>query len=136
MKLFALALVLAAPAFAADPPKGGESASGVKVVVPVSKAKFVEGFKAGLPDVFCAEKTFFRKCFETTQDDCKKLTATALAACLVEIEKEIPAQITKQAEGQLWGDKLGSCAGEKLEGELAKGKASASAECKDPNRWK
>lgn len=132
MTLLFLAL-FASSALANDPPAGKPAS--VPIVVPVSKVKFIEGFKAGLPDIFCADKTYFRKCFDTAQEPCKKATSTALAACITEMEKEIPVQITQQAEGQLWGDKLGSCAGTRVEAELPKLK-NVPAECKDPNRWK
>jgi hypothetical protein len=123
LALFSPSLALAAEAPAAAAP------------VTIAKAKFVEGFKAGFPDVICAEKAYFRKCFEVTQDACKKAASAALATCLTEIEKDIPAQLKQPADGQNWGEKLGTCTGSRYEAEQPKAKA-ASPDCSDPNKWK
>lgn len=142
MKLFAVLLVigasgLAAPAFAlaSNEAPAAAPAKPTKLSLPAAKDKVLERIKDGLPDVFCSEKAYFRKCFDTTAEACRKATTTAISACITELDKEIPAQIATGKEGQTLGDKLGSCTGARVEAALPKSKA-ASADCNDPNRWK
>ncbi len=108
------------------------SASAADVVI--TKAKFVEEFKAGLPAALCGEKTFFRVCFDTTEDACKKAIAAAGATCMAELEKEIPEKLHQPADGQAAGKKIGSCAGKKYATDLDQKKKN-SPECNDPAKW-
>lgn len=120
MLLSFLTLLLSHSAFSAD------------IVVP--KAKFTEEFKAALPANFCADKAFFRKCFTVTPEVCKSTVTTAVTACIVSLDKELPLQFHQPADGKKWGEVLGGCAGEKFEVELQKSKVE-SADCKDPTKW-
>ncbi len=100
----------------------------------IPKKLFLDEFKKGIPNSFCASGTYFRKCFELTEENCKAAVTAAATACIVASETEIPAQLQQPADGQAWGKKIGSCVGGKFETDLAKSKLTA-ADCKDPTKW-
>ena len=101
----------------------------------IAKAPFLEGMKAGLPDVFCAEKTYFRKCFPVSKDDCAKQMKAAADECLASVGKDVPAQLHQPADGQAWGEKIGSCVGTKFESANQASKVK-SPDCEDSTKWK
>jgi len=119
-------LVLIAALFAS-------SASAADIVL--TKSQFIEGFKKSLPDSFCADKSYFRQCFEITKEKCAKAVTEASTACIAPLETGIPEKLTKPTEGQAWGEKFGSCVGEKFEAEQPK-KKTAPADCNDLAKWK
>ncbi|HEY8280486.1 MAG TPA: hypothetical protein VIH99_12730 [Bdellovibrionota bacterium] len=100
----------------------------------VAKAKFVDEFKKKLPVSFCDEKTYFRQCYSSAADSCKTASALATMECTAAVEKEIPAQLQQPADGQTWGKKIGTCAGEKVALAMAK-EAKGTADCKDLAKW-
>jgi hypothetical protein len=91
--------------------------------------------KTALPNAFCAERQYFRKCFKISEDICIKEALRATKVCLASMEDELPAQIHQPADGQKWGGKLGKCAGTAFETSLINNKVN-SADCKDPSKWK
>lgn len=123
MKFLIAALLLSSPSFAAE------------TTIMVTKTKFLEAFKAGLPASFCGEKAYFRKCFQGTEESCKKAATAALSTCITDLDKEMPEKFKQPADGQSWGEKLGNCAGGRFEAEQTKGKL-ATADCKDASKWK
>jgi hypothetical protein len=103
--------------------------------VSVAKKKFVDELRSGLPKTFCAEKSYFRQCFEGSEDKCLKTATAATTSCLSELEKDIPAILQQPSEGGTWGERLGTCAGQKFETDVAKSKKS-NPDCNDPAKWK
>jgi hypothetical protein len=99
------------------------------------KAQFLDGMKAGLPDTFCADKTYFRKCFTGTKEDCVKEIGVASGPCLEKFSAQMPAEFHQPADGQTWGQKVGECVGTKYETDLT-AKLISNADCKDPAKWK
>jgi hypothetical protein len=116
------ALLVTTSSFAAESPK-------------ITKEKFGTDYKAKMAELFCGEKAYFRQCFTSAADICKKNAITAAEGCLKEMDKTLPTHITNQEEGKTWGVKLGTCAGEKFELALLKEKKD-TADCKDPAKWK
>ena len=117
-----LAVLISTSTLAAEGPK-------------ITREKFGADYKAKMAELFCGEKTYFRQCFSSAADVCKKNAITAAESCLKEMDKTLPAHITNQEEGKTWGAKLGTCAGEKFETALLKEKKD-TADCKDPAKWK
>jgi hypothetical protein len=111
------------------------SGAAVAADLTIPKSQFVEEFKKKLPDVFCAEKTYFRKCFETNTEKCAKAVTIAANGCFATMEAQLPAQFKQPADGQAWGEKIGNCVGAKIETDSAKSK-KLSEDCKDPSKWK
>jgi len=103
--------------------------------VNVGKAQYLEILKKKLPESFCSEKTYFRKCYEVTLEKCNKLVAEAAIGCIAKLEPGMPARFTQLAEGKSWGEKIGSCVGGKFETESVKEKKDLP-DCKDPAKWK
>lgn len=101
----------------------------------LSKARFLDGMKAGMPASFCADKTYFRECFSISKDDCTKAVTAAVSACADKLQGEVPAQLHQPADGQKWGEKLGNCAGVKFEEEKSTLKLK-KPECSDETKWK
>jgi hypothetical protein len=101
----------------------------------VTKTKFIEEFVSGLPTSFCESSTYFRKCFQLEEKDCKKKSALYVKSCVTEMEKELPTSFAAVADGKKWGEKLGECAGTKFEMEQKEKKIS-SQDCSDPKKWK
>ncbi len=110
------------------------SHSGLAAPVSVPKAKFTEEFRTKLPAIFCAEKSYFRKCFTVTPELCKSTTTKAPETCLAKMDKELPSSLQQSTEVKNWGEKLGSCAGEKFETDL-EGSQLGTEECKDLSKW-
>jgi len=100
----------------------------------ITKTQFVDGVKATFPGSFCADQTWFRKCFSTAKDDCAKTMKTATSGCLEKMQAEMPQSFRQPADGQSWGEKLGGCIGDKFEEDLAKSKVK-STECEDISKW-
>jgi hypothetical protein len=121
MKFVLLSLLLLPAARAAD--------------VPVPKAEFKKEFASRLAEKFCEEKRYFRVCFNAKAEDCKKNVGTAVAACLAEMDAQLPETFHQPADGQKWGEKLGNCAGGKYEADQAKNIVN-SADCKNLEKWK
>jgi hypothetical protein len=113
-----------------------EAAMAADVLVP--KAKFLEKFQAGAPASFCAEKGYFRKCFGFTDEACRKAVSAAVESCAKSVAAELPAQFRQPADGQKWGEKIGSCAGTKIETDAAKSKREGpdTPDCGDASKWK
>lgn len=99
----------------------------------ISKAQFVEGIKAGLTEELCLDKSYFRKCFTLTKEDCLKEAKGDVDSCVSATESTMPAQFKQPADGQTWGEKIGKCAGAKFEINWTKKKAS-TPECS--KEWK
>ncbi len=102
--------------------------------VVISKAKFMEAMKSGLPGKFCEDKTYFRTCFPLSKDDCAKEAAKAVSACADKMQSDIPDKLHQPVDGQKWGQQLGTCAGTAFEQDEAAVKAK-SADCADQTKW-
>jgi hypothetical protein len=99
----------------------------------ISKAEFVQGIRNALPARFCLDKSYFRTCFPLSAEACLASAKTAVNACSTSLEAGLPAQLHQPADGQTWGQKIGSCAGAKFEAEHEKAKLGLP-ECSKP--WK
>lgn len=121
MRLFLLSILICSSASANE--------------VNMGKAQFLEEFKKKLPETFCGEKTYFRKCYDTTLEKCTKLVSEAAKGCVTTLEPGMPPKLTQLAEGKTWGEKIGSCVGNKFETDSVKEKKDLP-DCKDPAKWK
>lgn len=101
----------------------------------VSKEQFVEAMKTALPNAFCAEHQYFRKCFKVSEDDCIKEAMRATKTCLISMNEDLPPKLKQPDDGRKWGAKVGTCAGTGYETSLIKKKVD-SADCKDTSKWK
>ncbi|MBY0315970.1 MAG: hypothetical protein K2Q26_10645 [Bdellovibrionales bacterium] len=100
----------------------------------VEKGKFLEHMKSGLPNMLCAEESYFRKCFDISKRDCEKQAQKETKTCLNKLEKEIPKVINQPDEGSRWGASLGSCTGLALE-KVFKNQRKNTPTCNDPSKW-
>jgi hypothetical protein len=98
----------------------------------ISKSTWLEAMKTVLPNAFCAESEYFRKCFKVTQDQCIQEAVRATKTCITALSDDVPAELHQPDEGTAWGKKLGLCAGQGYETSLIKSKLESS-ECKDPS---
>lgn len=103
--------------------------------VVLSKSQFIDYMKTALPNAFCAEKQYFRKCFKVTEDVCLSEAMRATKVCILSMEGEMPEKFHQPKDGADWGTKMGTCAGTNYEVSLTKSKID-SADCKDPSKWK
>ena len=71
----------------------------------VAKSQFTETMKISIPNAFCAEKQYFRKCFKTSEDECIKEAVRAIKVCLASMEDEIPQKLHEPEDGKKWGQK-------------------------------
>lgn len=103
----------------------------------LSKKEFFEEMKKKIPEEFCLEHRYFRKCFSITEENCKKIVVVSSKECLSLLEKELP-QTLKIDEGVKWGAKIGECVGGKYETSQLKSKIEVklAPDCKDPSKWK
>jgi hypothetical protein len=101
----------------------------------VDKFAWLEAMKTRLPNAFCGESQYFRKCFNVTEDQCIEVSLRATAICMQSIADQMPAELHQPVDGTNWGSKLGKCAGEGYEASLAKSKID-SADCKDMSHWR
>jgi hypothetical protein len=101
----------------------------------ITKAQFTEHMKTALPNVFCAENQYFRKCFKVSEDECIKEAVRATKVCIASMESDMPAKLQQPKDGESWGTKLGTCAGSNYEVSLNKKKID-SKDCNDPEKWK
>ncbi len=102
--------------------------------------RWVEIMTEELPKAFCAEKMYFRQCFQISENDCKLQTKQSFEKCLIPLRadlfKNFGAKGTKDlpTEGSYWGGKLGECAGIDYEKSLIS-KRINSAKCNDAKNW-
>lgn len=103
------------------------------VIIP--KSQFVESMKTALPNAFCSEKMYFRKCFKISEDVCLSEAIRATKVCVMSMNSDMPEKFHQPVDGTTWGSKVGECAGKNFEISLIKSKVD-SADCKDIAKWK
>jgi hypothetical protein len=59
----------------------------------ISREQFVETMKTAIPNAFCSEKQYFRKCFKITEDECIKEAMRATKVCLISLKEEMPEKL-------------------------------------------
>lgn len=105
--------------------------------VVVTRSQFIEAMRTSLPNAFCREDQYFRKCFNVTEDDCIREGLRATKTCLLSMESQIPQKLKQPEDGRTWGEKIGQCAGTAYESSLgADKKKLETKDCKDPSKWK
>ena len=100
----------------------------------VPKAAWIDSMKTGLPVLFCKDGSYFRSCFQVSQEECESTASSATRVCLSKFEGSIPLQLHQPADGSSWGQKVGECAGNAFETTRADQKTN-SAKCNDPSAW-
>jgi hypothetical protein len=103
--------------------------------VVITKAQFLDAMKTGLANAFCADKTYFRKCFNVSEDECIKEALRSTKVCAASLESQIPEKLHQPDDGRKWGAEIGKCTGRTYELGLVK-KKSGAADCKDAAKWK
>ena len=91
--------------------------------------------EAALPTYQCQNQTYFRQCFNITQEKCEDVMASATRTCLSKFEESIPATLVQPKDGTFWGSKVGACAGTAYDATL-KEEHTNTARCKNPNLWR
>jgi hypothetical protein len=126
MKTFSLALILVISSV---------SLHAKEKEVIIDKKLFVDSMKTALPNAFCNEAQYFRKCYNITEDECIKEAMRATKVCLISMEGKMPAKFRQPKDGSEWGSKIGACSGTNYETSLRSKKIS-SKECNDPAKWR
>lgn len=100
------------------------------------KEQFQKQFETVLPESFCKEDEFYRKCFQVDKATCEKQMTGATKTCFKKMDQKIPSQLIQPQQGAEWGQKIGSCAATEYETSLKKAKRfTATTVCKDPKKW-
>lgn len=97
------------------------------------KSQWFGQMEKALPNNFCAQQQYFRQCFEVDAKTCKSTLASATRECIGQIESDVPDELDGQSR-QKWGERLGQCAGQTYETNLAD-KRIDSERCNDPDNW-
>jgi hypothetical protein len=119
--------------FSAAASAAKDTAAAGPMIVP--QAKFVADIQVSLPKLFCDEKTYFRKCFQISAEECATTANSAVADCAKDDHKRLPASFKQPEDGRKWGQAIGTCAGSKFEQTMV-AKMVTSADCKNPEKWK
>ncbi len=102
----------------------------------VAREPWVEGMKKILPELFCRDSaSYFRQCFDISSEKCFEMAASVTERCLDENLDQIPATLKQPDDGQMWGQKIGSCAGIRFEGGLIQYRNS-NPKCNDASNWR
>jgi hypothetical protein len=94
---------------------------------------WIAGVSIALPSALC-EHEYFTSCFEAGRDECEQAAVVAVESCIEKFRDEMPGELTP-ADGALWGQMMGQCAGLVLEARLAARK-SAEPRCADASAWR
>lgn len=100
----------------------------------VAKEAWLESMEIIIPTFFCKEDQYFRQCFEVSVQECEEVAASSARVCIGRLGSEVPAVLQLPQDGNLWGTRLGSCAGTAYEGVLAE-KRISTPKCNDPGQW-
>jgi hypothetical protein len=100
----------------------------------ISRGEWMKGMKTALPTAFCKDGMYFRECFQVTQEVCEKTALSATRVCLESMKDDIPEALKQPEDGQLWGTKVGACAGNGYEATLV-AKRIKSDKCNDAAAW-
>jgi hypothetical protein len=100
----------------------------------LTRDRFVDQFAAAAPKVFCEKESYFRKCFNVTEEACKKAADQEVRKCLTALSPTMPIQLNQPTDGRAWGEKVGSCAGAQFELALQSQRQSSTA-CNDAAQW-
>ena len=122
MRIFLLALLISQTSIAAE-----------EMIVP--QAKFVADIQISLPKLFCEKESYFRKCFQISEEDCSSEGKAAVEACAKDDHKRLPVSFKQPEDGQKWGQAIGACAGTKFEEKMV-AKRVDSEFCKNSENWK
>jgi len=79
----------------------------------LDKKQWIEFLSSTLVGAFCKKDSTFLKCYEMDQPQCIKISLEVTDQCVAEIGPSIPQPIPK-SDARKWGEKIGSCAGDKL----------------------
>ena len=87
-----------------------------------------------LPGYFCKNESYFRSCFQVSEEQCLYVADAATSTCLARFTEQIPDSLNQPQDGTHWGEKVGACAGTLYEYKLIKVRIS-SQKCDDPSYW-
>jgi hypothetical protein len=113
----------------------GLSVSARAADIVVSKELWLSEMRNVLPAIFCKDGSYFRECFETDTTACHSIATEATESCLRQFEPQIPKQLQQPNDGQIWGSKIGACAGTIFEATLKQSRVN-NAKCNNPALWK
>lgn len=101
----------------------------------IPKDHWIDTMSTLLPVEFCKPTTYFRECFEISQEECEEVVGSAARVCLNKFKKEIPDAISSREESADWGEVVGECAGGILEITFIEQRID-SEKCKDLDNWR
>jgi hypothetical protein len=99
----------------------------------VSKTDWIQEIQKEAPSKLCAEKSYFRSCFEVSTTKCQSLASQELRNCLKQVS--LPSKIEALSVGPQMGRLLGKCVGKNMERQLASEKADESSCHVRGNQW-
>ena len=107
--------------------------AGAEVSVP--QDSWSNGIKTALPAAMCREGSYFRACFDVTEEQCSRTVTAATADCVEQFAPEMPALFNQPQDGQHWGQRVGGCA---ANGYMSAHKASKldKPSCENAAAWK
>ncbi len=108
-------------------------APGTSLAAGVDKGRWFDRMETAVPSDFCAEQQYFRQCFKVDAQTCKRTLASATRDCIGQIESDVPSELDGQSR-QKWGQRVGECAAEAYESELADQRID-SQRCNDAGNW-
>jgi hypothetical protein len=96
----------------------------VNAVVPahadnvVTRSFWLDAMQTQLPQAFCRDGEYFRKCFKVSAEQCLDAASKATKTCIGKLSEGMPAEFHQPGDGTEWGRKLGDCAGTDYEKSL------------------
>lgn len=97
----------------------------------VSRETWATLMQDKVPQIFCAEGSFFRECFTSTQEECYEQATAVTATCLQDYLGSIPDPISDENR---WRREVSTCAGKQFHTNLLHKRISNDA-FNDPKNW-
>lgn len=100
----------------------------------MSKSDWIDGIRHALPNAFCRESHYYRKCFSVTAEECKAAVNSAADVCLTKNNHDIPGTLIRPRDSALLGAIINVCTSRGYESSFTN-KRIHNKKCDDPNNW-